>query len=105
MIDGSTYFILLLLFVNFITIQWFLPLLFVSNQAVVVPLSVKKIATTQSNRNSKESTTMKHESVERRRESQGEYSGANVDDDDIVGDMLKDFMQRRVLIQSMKRRK
>ena len=37
---------------------------------------------------------MKHESVERQ-ETQGQSGGAKVDDD--VDDILKDFMQRRVL--------
>ncbi|XVF40281.1 hypothetical protein PTKIN_Ptkin01aG0099600 [Pterospermum kingtungense] len=62
--------------------------------AVVVPLSMKKIATAQSYVNSKENTSMKHEFVERQ-EGQGESSAEKVDDD--VDDMLKDFMQRRVL--------
>ncbi|OMO76164.1 Phosphate transporter [Corchorus capsularis] len=62
---------------------------------VVVPLAMKNFATIKDYRNSKEiSTSMKHKSVESQ-ETQGQPSVAKVDDD--VDDMLKDFMQSRVL--------
>ncbi|XVE88243.1 hypothetical protein DITRI_Ditri19aG0054100 [Diplodiscus trichospermus] len=62
---------------------------------VVVPLSMKKFASTQNYRSSKENTSMKHQSVEHQ-ETEGQSTGAKVDDDD-VEDVLKDFMQRTVL--------
>ncbi|OMO65438.1 Phosphate transporter [Corchorus olitorius] len=62
---------------------------------VVVPLAMKNLATIKDYRNSKEiSTSMKHKSVESR-ETQGQPSVAKVDDD--IDDMLRDFMQMRVL--------
>ncbi|XP_022723744.1 sodium-dependent phosphate transporter 1-like [Durio zibethinus] len=62
---------------------------------VVVPLAMKKLATIQNHRNSKENTSNIHESVECQ-ETQGQSSGVKLDDDD-VDEMLKDFMRRRVL--------
>ncbi|KAK9031159.1 hypothetical protein V6N11_032546 [Hibiscus sabdariffa] len=62
---------------------------------VVVPLAMKKLATIKNYRNSMENTSMKQESVESR-ENRGLAAGAKVDEDDI-DEMLKDFMQMRVL--------
>ncbi|KAG8482247.1 hypothetical protein CXB51_026947 [Gossypium anomalum] len=59
---------------------------------VMVPLAIKKLATTKNHRNSMENkTSMKQESVESRG-NQGCSNGAKVDDD-----VLEDFMQMRVL--------
>ncbi|KAA3482062.1 sodium-dependent phosphate transporter 1-like isoform X1 [Gossypium australe] len=59
---------------------------------VVVPLAIKKLATTKNHRNSMENnSSMKQESVESRG-NQGCSNGAKVDDD-----VLEDFMQMRVL--------
>ncbi|KAK8594655.1 hypothetical protein V6N13_015575 [Hibiscus sabdariffa] len=62
---------------------------------VVVPLAMKKLATIKNYRNSMENTSMKQESVESQ-ENRGLADDAKVDEDDI-DEMLKDFMQMRVL--------
>ncbi|MBA0871046.1 hypothetical protein Goshw_020617 [Gossypium schwendimanii] len=64
----------------------------VLSSVVVVPLAIKKLATTKNHRNSMENnTSMKQESVESQG-NQGCSNGAKVDDD-----VLEDFMQMRVL--------
>ncbi|KAK6268596.1 hypothetical protein QUC31_012756 [Theobroma cacao] len=62
--------------------------------AVVVPLAMKKLAATENYRTSKQNASMKDESVESQ-VTEGQSSGAKVDDD--VDDILKNFMQMRVL--------
>ncbi|XP_012454190.2 phosphate-repressible phosphate permease pho-4 isoform X1 [Gossypium raimondii] len=61
-------------------------------QVVVVPLAIKKLATTKNHRNSMENDTSMKQESEESRGNQGCSNGAKVDDD-----VLEDFMQMRVL--------
>ncbi|XP_040959142.1 phosphate-repressible phosphate permease pho-4 [Gossypium hirsutum] len=64
----------------------------VLSSVVVVPLAIKKLATTKNHRNSMENNTSMKQESEESRGNQGCSNGAKVDDD-----VLEDFMQMRVL--------
>nr|ACD56626.1 PiT transporter-like protein [Gossypium raimondii] len=64
----------------------------VLSSVVVVPLAIKKLATTKNHRNSMENDTSMKQESEESRGNQGCSNGAKVDDD-----VLEDFMQMRVL--------
>ncbi|MBA0779131.1 hypothetical protein Gotri_003411, partial [Gossypium trilobum] len=64
----------------------------VLSSVVVVPLAIKKLASTKNHRNSMENNTSMKQKSEESRGNQGCSNGAKVDDD-----VLEDFMQMRVL--------